>query len=328
MTDAPLPPPNSTDPALEVTVTAGRTTGTQLLLHQSSATFGRSPDAAVPLDLATASREHGTFERRDGRWFVVNHSPNGLRLGGRKIRKRPAPIREHDEIVIGDQHVMTLRLRHPGQTDDAPDPLAEGAADPVHADKGGRITRTKLLAGIVIFWVLLFGVLLVLRPMFSQPTASNGLTGLPVTPLTDADIQRIIRTPLPDQAVNDLRASEAIREAQNQYALRDLKKDAPYRAMAAYKKALAYSPDTGFADPLAERRYLDLQQQLTADAQRRYRDALGKLKSRRFGDAYRALGDLMQRIPDHELGDASLQRHLQLLRDFARRRAKATKQLR
>ncbi len=318
-------------PALDVQVLAGARAGTTVRFHEAPVTFGRDGTHPLQVDLPVVSRDHGFFDQRDGKWAVVNRSPNGLKLDRKTVRKRPAVLPDSGQIVIGDTAVLSFRLRDrssamsEGDTAPVGSPTAPGEApyadgDPMHRP-GKRMTRTRLLLGVVCFWVVLFGVLLALQSNEKSDTDATGRPSLPVTRLTDAQIEARVRAELPARPTNDVLVERWLSEADEYYALRDVRPYAAYRAMDAYRQAASYMPGNTLEDPLLQRRYLDLQEQLVDDVTRRYRDLMGKLDSRRYGAAATAIENLLDRFPDHERGDDSLHRHLRRLLDHARSRA-------
>ncbi len=322
--------PNSSSPlALDVTVLAGPNTGTRVRFDSSPAAFGRDATHPLIIDVPVVSRDHGYFDLKDGKWQIVNRSPNGLSVNGKRLKGRSSRVLPAEAtVVIGDTPVMNVRLRDAAATQPgaAPDTGVDGNeasdntddADPLHKPRR-KVTRTRLLVGLVLFWVVLFGVLFALEPMFNRNADDPRGLSLPVARLDDAALAQRVRQPAPSQPNDDRVAEQAMKQAESFYGLRDVKDDAAFRAMDAYRKAAAYSPGGQLADPLAQRRYLDLQQQLIDDLTRRYTDAMAKLESRRYEAAYRAFDAVLERYPDYDRGDRSIHRHAQKLRDFARR---------
>lgn len=323
--------PTPAPPALEVSIMSGPAAGTLVRFQEAPVSFGRDASHPLHIDLPTISRDHGYFDLQNGQWVVVNRSPNGLKLNRKTVNKRPAVLPHDGQIIIGDAPVLTFRLRDRGATTagDLMTPMASTTSpgdapyadgDPMHRP-GKRITRAHLLMGVVGFWVVLFALLIVLQPGSDADTDATGRPALPVTRLTDAQLVAHAHTQSQPQANNDVLAEQFMAQAQEFYALRDVRPDAAYRAMDAYRNAASYLPGNTLPDPLLQRRHLDLQQQLSDDVTRRYRDIMGKLDSRRYAAAALAIDDLLDRFPDHEQGERSLHRHLRKLLDYARRKA-------
>ncbi|MEM1026664.1 MAG: FHA domain-containing protein [Planctomycetota bacterium] len=316
-------------PVLDVTVLAGSQANTRRRFTQGPVPFGRDAVHPIVLDLPTVSRDHGYFDLRDGQWVVVNRSPNGLKLGRKSVTKKPATLPANTSVTIGDEPLLQLELRRAGEAVpsldlDAALTRKQNEAqdeDPLHR-RNKMPTRTRVLLGVALFWVVLFGVLLLFEPFFGEPKVDDtGRLVLPIARLDTAQLEAKIRLAPPNVPTDDVRAERALEQAASYYALRQVNPDAAWRAMDAYRTAAGYLPEDRLADPLLQRRYLDLQQQLSDDLQTRYSDALGKLESRRFRAAAQAFDELLKRFPDDTLGDASITRHVLRLREFARNNA-------
>ncbi len=320
-------------PVLDVTVLAGSTANTRLRFTHGPVSFGRDLSHPLVLDLPTVSRDHGYFDLRDGQWVVVNRSPNGLKLGRKSVTRKPVNLPANTSITIGDAPLLQVELRRAGEAVPSLDldaALARKHAqeqnqpkdqDPIHR-RNKLPTRTRILLGVVGFWVLLFALLLLFEPLFRDADVDDtGKLNLPVARLSDAQLDARVRLDPPNLPTDDVRAERALEEAALNYGLIDINPDAAWKAMNAYRTAAGYLPDDRLDDPLLQRRYLDLQQRLSEDLSLRYADALGKLESRRFAAAAEAFDDLQKRFPDYELGDDSIYRHTQRLREFARQNA-------
>jgi hypothetical protein len=314
---------------LDVTVLAGANADTRLRFVRGPVSFGRDGDQALVLDLPTVSRQHGTFDLKDGQWVVVNRSPNGLKLGRKTVSSKPASLPAHGTVSIGDAAVLQVELRRTGEAVPSLDldaAIARKQAQPKDEDplhrRNRMPTRTRILLGVVVFWVLLFALLLLFEPVLNPGDEQHdGRLALPVPRLTPAELDARLRADPPDAPTDDLRAERALAQAEQYYAMRDINSDAAWRAMDAYRNAANHLPGDRLSDPLQQRRYLDLQQRLSEEIAARYADALGKLDSRRFAAAAEALATIQQRFPDFAYGDDSLYRHTQRLREFARSRA-------
>ncbi|MEM8495955.1 MAG: FHA domain-containing protein [Planctomycetota bacterium] len=304
----------------------GSTANTRLRFTHGPVAFGRDLTHPLVLDLPTVSRDHGYFDLRNGEWVVVNRSPNGLKLGRKKVTKKPASLPANTEVTIGDAALLQVELRRAGESVPSLDLDAALARkqneakdeDPLHR-RNKMPTRTRILLGVVAFWVILFGLLLLFEPMLGDDQLdATGRLALPVPRLDAAELEAKVRLAPPDAPTDDLRAERSLDQAEGFYAVREFNPGASWKAMDAYRTAAGFLPDDRLVDPLLQRRYLDLQQQLSEDLQRRYADALGKLESRRFRAAADAFDDLLIHYPDHERGDNSIARHVLRLREFAR----------
>ncbi len=92
------------------------------------ATLGRGQAATIRLSDTTASRRHARVARAGGGFTLEDlGSKNGVRLGGARLGRRPAPLRPGDEIALGES-VLALVL--PGDASGPPSTPAASAAAP------------------------------------------------------------------------------------------------------------------------------------------------------------------------------------------------------
>ena len=98
-TEAPVPPPSRSQPAL--IVRRGATAGKRYILNSGPVTIGRSPAADIFLNDVTVSREHATLVCDDYRCVVNDEgSLNGTYLNGKRIESESALV-HGDELQIG-----------------------------------------------------------------------------------------------------------------------------------------------------------------------------------------------------------------------------------
>jgi diguanylate cyclase (GGDEF)-like protein len=75
--------------------------GKRYLLEVSPTHVGRGPDKEIVLDGESISRQHALFERRGGRWWVVDtHSTNGTYLNDELIDKEHS-LSNGDRVKVG-----------------------------------------------------------------------------------------------------------------------------------------------------------------------------------------------------------------------------------
>lgn len=285
---------------LEITITAGPTAGQRVRVNQSPATFGRGMDNPLVVDLTTVSRVHGELRYEDDRWVVANLSKNGTQLNNRSIGRKPRPLRDGDQIVVGNQPVMAVALRE----GDGEGPTVTVTGDAGSGDVGtanaappnpGISARTKLWLAIIGFWVAVFGVAFFVS---SGADSREVRTGPAVPVLTDRQIAEAVRAPLPAQEASPRTAAQHFDEAEAFYGMVNADPQNVFRALYAYKTALSYTYGDDFTDDrddwggkppaelaIAQKRYGQLEAQLIDDVQRLYKDAHGKLMDRRYGEA-------------------------------------------
>lgn len=311
---------------LEVTITAGASDGQRVRVNQSPAAFGRDPGNPLVIDLPVVSRVHGELRYENDRWLLVNHSPNGTRLGRKAVTSKPRPIKDGDPVVIGDTVVMRLAVR------DTPDFHGEqsfGAhqPNPSPTRRSSLNARAKLWLGILGFWVIVFAIAFIFLGL-DEP-ADNTSRRLPS--LTAEQIDREIRSVPENQPPSPANAIHYLEEAERHYQSLNVDPRNVFRAYYAYRQALSFSYSDYFTDgkddwgglpdaelALAQKHYLDLQDRLVPEVQQRYKDARDKLKARRYVDAQRGFKDLMDYFEDSQ---STIFKNAVKQRDVARRQA-------
>ncbi|MBB6428268.1 FHA domain-containing protein [Algisphaera agarilytica] len=319
---------------LEITITAGPSAGQRVRVNHSPATFGRGMDNALVIDLQTVSRVHGEIRYEDDRWVVANLSKNGTRLNRRVIGRKPRPLSDNDQIVVGNQPVMTVALREgegDGPTVAAAETKDVGTANAA-PPRPGMSPRTKLWLAILGFWVTVFGV-----AFFVSSGADSGATrtGPSVPMLTDQEIAKAIRAPLPKQEASPRTAANHFDEAEAFYGMINADPQNAFRALFAYKTALSFAYSDDFIDDrddwggkpvadlaVAQKNYIELEAQLIDDVQRLYKDAHGKLMDRRHGEAKLAFEKVFKLYNDPQ---NPIYKNALKQRDLARQRQDAKK---
>ena len=314
---------------LEITINAGSAAGQRIRVNRSPARFGRDPENELVIDLPTVSRVHGELRYDNGTWLLVNRSPNGTTLNRRGVGRKPKAVADGDQIVVGDEAVMTVSLR---ADEGFAAPAASGAAGADEAasagEGGGTSARTKLWLGIAGFWAVIFTLAFIFIDT-GEPEETGGIAEIPM--LTDEQIEQAVRGPLPTQEQIPRYAVQYFNQAESAYQMRGADSVNLFRAYHAYKTALSYAFGDDFTDPrddwggkppeelaLAQKRMFELEQELIETLQRLYKDAYGKLQDRRFREAFDAFGRVMEHyaVPQNEVYRNAVRQ-----RDVARRRA-------
>ncbi len=301
--------------ALQVEYLTGPNAGRKLLLRQSRISFGRSDDRAIPIDLPTASREHAEFAFDQGQWQLVNHSANGTYLNGKRVTKKPRPIKATATIAIGDTDVfrVTPIADEADIADDATAGDTHHSADDTSTTNdsneastsgtsGGTTSgggRGKLWIGIAVFWIVCFGLIsfALLNP--GDNSAPSPGSGLPKALTADA-IHAYINQPIDKQTPDQRKADTAIDQAREAYVLIDRRADALYRAYDAYRTALTFTQGDALPDATDQRQYYILQKRLAERVSAQYEDANFLFSSRQYGAADEAFKELRTFYPDSQ----------------------------
>ena len=262
--------------------------GSRETFSDPTITFGREAGNMVVVAGTHTSRRHGELRFEDDRWQLVNLSPNGTEVNGRRVTTKPRPLNDRDVIGVGGEPLFDLRF-------DA-DAAVPQAAAPDEAPDGQRrmSRRTKLWLGISVYFVLFMGLFAFLNTLKSKD-ADNGTTA---RRLTHRQIEDEIRRPLKPMP-EDLRQSQAeLNQARELFPRLESAPDAVYKCYLAYKKSLALSGREHFDPGSDQLNYQDVRQRLIAEVTRVYDDAFLKLKDQRFADAVDAFRRLTQVYPD------------------------------
>ncbi len=240
--------------------------------------------------------------------------------------RKPRVLNDGDQIVIGNQPVMTVGLRAGDGTtiiNDAPQNVGATPNAPVQSAVN---PRTKLWLGIAGFWITVFAVALFL----SGGEEANDGEGPTLPLLTDAEIAEAIRTPLPKQEPSDRNATEWFNDAAGFDQVINADARNAFRAFHAYKTSLSYAYGDDFTDDrdawggkpaaelaIAQRRYLVLEDQMVRDVTRLYEDAAGKMRDGRYADARRGFQDVFEFYNE---SSSRIYKNAMRQRDLARRR--------
>lgn len=295
----------SDDIVIRVDVTAGSTTGLSYHSEGDRLTFGRDADNDVRIDLPEVSRRHGELRRVKRRWVLVNLSPNETRLDGRRVTNSPRKVGTAASVWVGGHEVMqvteiTAAASHDGNT--MPD---EPAPAPIRSSK-----RRKLWIGLCAYLLAMLG-LFVFLSTFRDTGPDRGVV---VQELSADAIRQEVQQPVAKTQPNELVAREAITEARELYAQPGGRPDRLYRAYAAYRRAMAHTAGLSLPEPLDQRRYDMLEQELADGVVERYQRGYNLFRSRQHAEAAEVLSDLVAFYPDT---DSRVFRNTQQLWDQA-----------
>ncbi|MGB0766259.1 MAG: FHA domain-containing protein [Phycisphaeraceae bacterium] len=317
---------------IQIHITAGSQAGARLKLNQSPATFGRSADCTLVLDVPVVSRLHGELQRDEqDNWLLINHSPNGTRVGRKKATKKPVPLTDNASITIGDTEVFRVHLtqdsadaaaaatsQQAANDDDAPDNNAPGT---------GLKGRSKLWIGIGVWVVFLIGLSVFLATLGGGDDGpAPETTGLynPGQDIEDLsgeeagifDIRRLLADTPPFVDPNASRYSDHIQKANRAF---DQGTDMRYDAYRHFQQAGTYSDNQSqpLQDPGDVTRYNRVLDDLADMIYRRYIRAYRLYHSGDYEQATAILDDLRLRFYRSEDPDDKLANHILRLRNAA-----------
>lgn len=231
---------------LQIHITAGSRSGQRLMAQSGPVTFGREPDNTLVIDLAEVSRRHGELTPSpDGGWLLINHSPNGIRIGKKTVTTRPAPVTGETSVFVGETEIMRLSAVAPAKT---AEPAGAAPAPPVQA-KGGM----KLWLGIVCGLSACLIVFMVVQPVFF-PKEDGTPAARPereFSPMTSRALTAMIEADPANQHQPDpVKYDENIRLAKSLYSpTNPMGRQAWLDAYKAYREAMRYNGKE-LSDPL------------------------------------------------------------------------------
>lgn len=298
---------------IRVNILAGAAAGRALQLEGPGVTLGRDATCDVVIDLPFISRTQCELRADGGQWVLVNHSTNGTRLSRKLVIDKPRPIRAGDVVRVGDEAIAELTPID----DDAPaQPTAPTEATPDTKKKSGGGSR-KLWIGIGVYMLIMLALIIFFATLSDKPEEADELADLRT--LTAAQIAGEIGAPVTKRGPleHSERMGEHLQDAREYFALRDSMPDALYRSHEAYRAALSYAPGDTLPDPIDQRRYQLVQDELIEKVETAYRSAESLLFARNYGEAERKLADLSDAYPAGR--DSIITRSIDELRATAKR---------
>lgn len=260
--------------------------GSRETFTASTVTFGRDSGNMVVTGGEHTSRLHGELRCESDRWLLVNLSPNGTELNGRRVTNKPRPLQDRDVIGVAGETLFEVRIDEPAAA--APN---DGAAD----QSGQAMSkRTRLWLAIGIYLVLILGVFFFLNTLKQEKQDQQQ----GIAPLTREQIEQEIRKPLPPMPVDPPKSAQELKTANELIDRLDSSRDAPYRCYVAYKRSLALAGRPHFEPGTDLLHYQQVQQRLIDSVSSTYAQAYQKLKSGQFRKAIEAFRRLTDIYPD------------------------------
>ncbi len=303
--------------SLQIHITAGSRNGQRLLATSAPLSFGREVDNPLVIDLPQVSRKHGELvPQPDGAWVLVNHSPNGTLLGGKKVTTKPRVITGEMDVQVGGLTIFRV-VATPVGTPAEPLPAAPSSGE---AKKSG----IKLWAGIVvgIFSALIVAMIVVDAAKDKQDAPAAA--GIASELWGDARILTVVQAPpaafaVPDDALYEANLSRG-------HALyttdKPMQKDAWFEAYRAYRATLRCN-NLKFKDPGDSHDYQVITAKVAGLMQEDYQEACLELNRQN----YKAANPLFAKIRDYAGGADPLfggefRDHIQKLKSICATRLK------
>lgn len=270
---------------IEIEILQGSGAGRSAAFDGGELGFGRSPNNAIIVDVPEASREHGVLKYDADGWKVVNLSPNGTTVNGKRMRGEERLLRSGDRVGVGKLPLIKVQI-HPGEAEDAEaDPGGEVA--PATAAAAGTEAQNQKKQQLKLYLAIagVLGGALFIAVGFLAPLSSNGNGdgGPRVTQLSHTQIERIVTQPT-EIDPTQREAQTALDTAREAYRNRELAADNLYEAYRNYKIAAAFD-DGSLLDGEAYREYKDAEEMLVERVSRLYTEAYSQYRSGQWHEA-------------------------------------------
>ena len=295
--------------SIQIHVLSGPAAGSRLSFTHGPIFCGRDNSNQVILAGPVVSRKHCEIVEIDGRWFVNNLSPNGLRVAGKKAGSKPLPLDEGTVVGVGDLDLFRVHL---APTATMPLPKDESSTEAETDDEAAPVARkprTRLWVGIGIYMVVLLGLFIYLSTL-----SENKKSEAPQPKeLTRQQIESELRKPVrrTNQGLDERLAQQSLEEARALGARPEARADGLYRTYRAYRDSLAASGKDSFDTGSDQTKYEDIRDRLIEALEKKYRNAYLTLRSQDFKSAveeFRVVMDMYPDIDSEVFKNASLQR--------------------
>lgn len=290
-----MPTPGPMNP-LQIQLFTGAAAGRRARFDQSPISFGRDPSNMLIIEDATISRKHGEIRFEGGMWLLVNLSENGTRLNRRNITDKPAPLKNGDEVFVGNKLLFNITVE-PVEGLPAGDlPLSE-AAQTIEGTQAAR-KKNKLWVGIGAYLLAMVLLIIFLSTLDKSGTADEDR----VPELKRDQIAAMIRKLPPREPTSELRYREALTDAMRLFDRRASSIGGLHAAHKMFQTALTYSgrDDGGFPaeDTDAQFNYRAVQQELIDKVTETYIDACNRLNRGDNEGAYRGFDQIKNLFPE------------------------------
>jgi hypothetical protein len=282
--------------SIQIHVLSGPAAGSRLSFSQGPISCGRDSSNPVVLAGPVVSRKHCEIVEIDGRWFVNNLSPNGLRVAGKKAGSKPSPLDEGTVVGVGDLDLFRVHL---GPAATMPLPKDESSTDAATDEESKPVVRkprTRLWVGIGIYMVVLLSLFVYLSTLKEKKKTESPQPA----ELTRQQIESELRKPVrrAGQVLDERLAQQSLEEARALGARPEARTDGLYRTYRAYRDALAASGKDSFDTGSDQTKYEDIRDRLAEALEKRYRNAYLTLRSQDFKSAVEEFRFVMDMYPD------------------------------
>ena len=304
--------------------------GERAVLMTNTVVIGRGAAADVRLKESAASREQLRFELSVEGWLMENLSANGTIVNGKRYKKKKLLLDTGDVLSVGAeteilyvapgddpetalaayreanpvlQPVPTAEGKPPEKTRAAAaGPKAGGREEPAEEAAEDEVEETSrlkyILGGVVLFGLVGFGAVLLMRPAGNGPDGPGGLPRL-----SDERIIAVLAAPL-ERSPDPGEAAKMLNQAITSWAGKDrwdVEEGDLFRCVKSFKLHQAYRQSRSFANPKHESIAEDVQKELTDEVVKRYRESWKFEQAHQWQNASRSFKKILQIIPPGEI---------------------------
>ena len=299
--------------AYRLVAVKGPLRGRTFVVVKTETKIGRDPQSDLVLPDEYVSRLHATIVERGDKHLMVNASPNGTLVNGKRVER--ATLEPGDEIALGASTVLRYEGRitaaGPGgppavKPEEEKKPPAPPLAPPTQPLWS---RRPKLLIGGAIYAAALIALGVFLYTQRRTKQAERP----PI--LTRAEIENDLTRPLQrdrDPAEGD----RALRRAEELYQQRYVDPANLHRAIVAFKEAEAYL-GTSLTQPRHLRMFDEVLEELAGKVERLYFEAFALQNSGRYDDARQRYAEILRYVtrPESAIHKNAI-KHIDALQPF------------
>lgn len=219
--------------AYRLVVTKGPLRGRTFLVVKTETKLGRDPANDIVLDDDYVSRLHATIATRGDDHLVVNASPNGTLVNGKRVER--AKLKSGDEITLGAATVLRYEpeagaVAKPTPEKEEPTPATTRV---LAKPKPLLLRRPKILAAGLAY----LAVLIALGVFLATRGKKDTLATIPY--LTEEQVRRDLEREV-ERDRDPLLGKRRLEEAMDLYGDWRVDPGNLYRAITAFKEAEAY----------------------------------------------------------------------------------------
>jgi pSer/pThr/pTyr-binding forkhead associated (FHA) protein len=280
----------------------GPVKGRTFVVTKTETRIGRDPSNDLVIADEYVSRHHATIVQRGEQHLIINASPNGTLVNGKRVEQ--AALRPGDEMALGaatalryDREVTSAVAEKP----EAAAKLEARAAAPKPAAPAATAwwrRRPKLVIGFLAYFlvILALGVFLYIKSRQSEDQRArlHGATYLSKDQIED-DLARKLR-----RDFDQRQARAALRRAMDLFERRKVAPENLYLTIVAFKEAEAFQGGKTLESADGIRAYQTALNELTERVDKLLFEARALQKSERYNQARDKYVDIQRAVPDPE----------------------------